>query len=443
MRGRHTPRGFAHARRGVRALVIAGAIVLTGGGAAGSLGAPAPVVSPADTGLKIESPSDGIGVVRSGSTVRFSLPVKHVDSWTPLFSPNRRVVNPARPKRVGEKALRFDRPGEYYIRLNRRHYTRVLVLNRTAPPRRHLLALFDFYVANHAWTTAHDAPFYADPPKYLKGFFVRHAPAAILCGPTQWMLQSLIRKRLGLPVRSTSFAGAVREGRGSRQILFGSHNIIEVYLPDIDKWVHVDGDAGVLPKWKSSLELWAAIKSRVEVQDTALTRAQMSAIEPKLRLHQQVVAHGVTRMNGSYRFSKRYLKASPLHEERQKYWRALAGGPAYHLVSYSPNPPIRELVDAGLLYTDGWSDPEVRDAARGEWTRAAAAGNGLTRDEFGDVVLSPAAVKDVLHRAYASEVAKEKWRRWYPTLSAPENRTKPQRLAPGTVAELGAAATGR
>lgn len=364
---------------------------------------PASSVRHAAGPLRITSPSDGLAILREGGTLRLSESIERITFWRPLFGARRSAVNPARPTLVGRAALRFEVPGEYYLRLNGHRYARALILPIDAPPRVAFLSLFDFYLANSANTDADDALIVEDPAAYIRGFFVRHRPAAIHCGPTQAFLAKLIRTRLGLPVRFTVLPGGGRWPDGS--INFGVHNVLEVYLPDVGKWVHVDANGGVLPKWRSTLEVSRVLRGALGARDVVFSREEWTRVASRLRLHENVVIRQVRAPSiGPYDFRRAYVTRTAT---RREYWRQsyfLAGGPAYHLSAYAPNPPIRRILDADLVFTDGWAEAEVRDATVEKWTPQGF------RDA---VLLQPDEMERLLARAYAPALAKRGWERWF------------------------------
>jgi hypothetical protein len=193
-------------------------------------------------------------IIWEGDTLSASAPISTISFFQPRFGPERVAVNPERPRMVSPDLLRFDRPGEYYLILNRDSFAKVLVLAKSEPASSAVLRIFDFCVANHVfypWKESDDEEFYRDQGLYIDRLFSRKGDMWLSCTTTHTVLMRLVADALELPTRRPTFMGAFKwEGN----ISIDAHNPLEIYLPDKGKWVLFDVNLAFVPEWLSALE---------------------------------------------------------------------------------------------------------------------------------------------------------------------------------------------
>lgn len=190
-------------------------------------------------------------VLWSGQTITASAQITRVDTFVPTFDPTREVVNPGYPVIDGQ-TITFHTPGEYYLRVNERHALKVLVLTPTEPISSHVLRIFNFCVANMFVSVEDDNAFYSNRPGYLQWWFYGESPARLLCGPTADVFRFITIDALALPTRKVTFPGVTRSGS---RIVRSTHNVLEVYLPDVRQWTLFDINAGFVSRWLDAFEL--------------------------------------------------------------------------------------------------------------------------------------------------------------------------------------------
>ena len=113
--------------------------------------------------------------------------VPSLDFFLPVFSPERAVVNPEKPRIAvvdNRTLLYFDLPGEYYLDINHDKKLKVLVLDRDEEISANVLRVFDFLVANLVETQGNDKDFYENSGSFAIDFFTSKEPKMLLCGPT-------------------------------------------------------------------------------------------------------------------------------------------------------------------------------------------------------------------------------------------------------------------
>lgn len=189
--------------------------------------------------------------------------ITDLDFFQPLFSADRPEVNPKKPRIVSEEAkslLYFDVPGEYYLDLVAENNIKlkVLVLSQRERISGNVLRLFDFLVANLIVTKGNEEEFLKSRENFTKDFFTTKDPKMLSCGPTLAFFEILLRERFNLPVRDVTFTGAFMHGG---KVQYSTHNMIEVFLPDLNKWVLFDVNNGFVVKWLDSFEITEIIRS--------------------------------------------------------------------------------------------------------------------------------------------------------------------------------------
>lgn len=191
-----------------------------------------------------------------------STSIRQLDFFTPLFGAERKVVNPATPVVRGEQ-IHFREPGEYYLRVNG-DYLKVLVLDPNEGAKEALLRMFDFFVANNLYLGADDNAWYADRRSYLRSFFRSCEPMMLSCGPSHSVWREWVSDRLALPTRITTFS-STRLTNG--MVTYAAHNLPEVYVPELGKWVMFDLNSNFVPRWLDAMEVCAVVHAKGKDED--------------------------------------------------------------------------------------------------------------------------------------------------------------------------------
>lgn len=326
--------------------------------------------------------------------------LRSLSFFKPVFSPGRAAVNPGRPRVVVEKArtlMYFDIPGEYYLDINEGTQLKVLVLDRDDDISSNVLRVFDFLTANLVYTQGNDKEYYENRENFSKDFFKSKAPKMLLCGPTLSFFEIILRERFNLPVRDVTFTGVfIEEG----QLKYSTHNVIEVFLPDKNKWVMLDVNNGFAVKWMDSFEIAEKIRAASSTKRN-ISKAEFEAI--KFDFH-----HSVDAMRPLNLFDLRGVFYSDMvtRESARDHWHDLAkillGGPGYwggDRFNHKGLPPDFQLylsqyhqdnflLEAQLQWQDNW-DLKVRH-------------------------VPPEQLKRMLNDAYAEELSAKKWLEYLP-----------------------------
>jgi len=272
---------------------------------------------------------------RPGQVAIASERIRKVELFNPLFGASRRgVVNPRMPKMLDRRTIRFDEPGEYYLRINDGDgYLKAVGFAPDEGIPASLLRLFDFCVANNLYLGAEDNLWYFRRADYLSSFFTAQEPMMLSCGPTHGVFRWLVRERFCLPARITTAPGTFYYGG---EIARQSHNVPEVYIPDFDKYVFMDLNFGMVPLWLDALELaeisrtrWSAAASDDEKledlpiafhvgPDTCVGRPGAWDLANELG------GYGLLEFNAAYAMDEPLTSGS-----RARAVRAFWGGPAY------------------------------------------------------------------------------------------------------------------
>lgn len=190
-------------------------------------------------------------VLWSSQAISASAPISRIETFLPTFSHTREVVNPALPI-IDGKTLTFDAPGEYYLIVNGGHAIKVLVLAPAEAISSHVVRIFNFFVANMVQSSEDDYAFYSNRGAFAHWWFHSVAPARLLCGPTADVFQMVVRDALSLPTRKVTFPGVTR---ARNRIERTTHNVLEVYLPDVRKWTLFDINEGFVSRWMDAFDL--------------------------------------------------------------------------------------------------------------------------------------------------------------------------------------------
>lgn len=195
-------------------------------------------------------------ILWAGDSITASEPVRHLETFCPIFAAERPVVSPAEP-RVDGRRITFREPGEYYLRVNRSGDVKVVVLDRAAGYLDAILRLFNFFSANNIYHGAHNSRYYGDRQQYVRDFFRSQEPMAIACGPTQQMFRRVVQDRFALPARACSGVGTFWRADGS--LVRAWHNVPEIYIPELNKFLFMDLNSSVIPMWLDGSEVAEAM----------------------------------------------------------------------------------------------------------------------------------------------------------------------------------------
>jgi len=224
--------------------------------AATAQASPAPPASPDRIGF--EFADSAFPMIFAGDSIKASEEIRSVALFAPLFGGERDSVNPGQPIVSGSE-LRFDRPGEYYLRINGTDANlKALVLSRQEPISASVLRLFDFCVANHLYTGIDDTQWYGKRREYIRQFFIGTDPMMLSCGPTHAVFRTLITERFGLPSRVLTVNGTYLAQGTLRYV---THNVPEVYLPDKGRWATFDVNSGYAFPSADGFEICQAVRA--------------------------------------------------------------------------------------------------------------------------------------------------------------------------------------
>ena len=209
--------------------------------------------APAGNVFRLDTGDLKYPVLYAGDFVRSPVDIGRIETFKPLFGPERPVVNPALPKLVSPRELKFEVPGEYYLRFNGDWAAKILVLDADEPISQGVVRLYHFFVANSLPCNGQGPSFYKQRVEaFLKLWFNRDGPALLLCGPTQAAFGEVVDDRFRLPVRMVTFPGTfLRDGKIGK----ATHNYPEVYLPDKGQFVAFDINNAFFVRWLSASEI--------------------------------------------------------------------------------------------------------------------------------------------------------------------------------------------
>lgn len=323
-----------------------------------------------------------------------------LDLFLPLFSPDRAVVNPEKPRIVvmnKRTLLYFDVPGEYYLDINNDEKLKVLVLDRDQEISSNVLRVFDFLVANLVVTQGNDKEFYENSGNFAIEFFKSKEPKMLLCGPTLSFFEIILRDRFNLPVRDVTFTGVFMEGG---RLNYSTHNVLEVFLPDKKKWVLFDINNGFAVRWMNAFEITEKVRN-VSRSKENISRAEFESID--FDFHYMVDAKRTT--DASDLRSVFYPEIVTRQSVRDR-WHDLAkiflGGPGYWGGKrFNQNGLSSEY----QLYLSRYHQDEFLLEAQLRWQ-----GNW----DLKVCHVPPEQLKQMLDDAYAEEVSAKKWLGYVP-----------------------------
>lgn len=197
-------------------------------------------------------------LIFAGERIVSSAAVSSLSTFQPLFGASRSVVNPAEPTLKGARTLTFEKPGEYYLTLNDRPL-KVLVFPQDETISSAVVRLFHFCVANSLYCGLEDNAWYKYRERFLDEFFASSTPMMLSCGPTHSVFRAMVAERFSLPTRIVNLSSAYYSGG---QIARTTHNVPEVYLPDVGKFVLFDINSGYVARWLDAFDLTEAVRAK-------------------------------------------------------------------------------------------------------------------------------------------------------------------------------------
>jgi hypothetical protein len=326
--------------------------------------------------------------------------VPSLDFFLPVFSPDRAVVNPQKPRIAvvdNKTLLYFDLPGEYYLDINHDKKLKVLVLDRDEEISANVLRVFDFLVANLVETQGNDKDFYENSGSFAIDFFTSKEPKMLLCGPTLSFLEIILRDRFNLPVRDVTFTGVFMEGG---RLTYSTHNVIEVFLPDKRKWVLLDVNNGFAVKWMDAFEITEKVRT-VARSKSNISKAEFESID--FDFHYLVDAkQSKDAADQRSVFHQDIVTRKSVRDRWHNLAKMFLGGPAYWGGKrFNQNGLSSEY----QLYTSRYHQDEFLLEAQRRWQ-----GNWDLRTHH----VPPEQLKRMLHDAYAEEISAKKWLGYLP-----------------------------
>ena len=320
--------------------------------------------------------------------------VKSINYFKPIFSPNRPSINPARPALKSTKkssTLQFKAPGEYYLKLNSNNFLRLLVINRDNNISENVLELFDFITANLVTTAGQDNLFYDDNKNFINNFFHSNHPILLTCGPTLSFFAQIIIDRLNLPVRDVTFTGVWMEGG---QLKYSTHNMLEVYLPDKEKWMLFDINNAFAVKWLDAFEITELVRSSTNFD--IISEDEFNKLE--LDYHRDVNAlRSINPSDNSPTFSRILLSDIPTDNLWYNLIKIFMAGPGYWGGERFERKGLSPRYD---LYLSQYHQDDFLLEGQIRW-----------QDNWNlDVKhIKPYKLKQMLNRAYKDQISRKEW----------------------------------
>jgi len=363
--------------------------------ATGGAGAATIISRPSEpVGLSRRVDAANFPIIYEGKSVSVSFDIEDIGFFKPVFGGEREVVNPEKPRQDGARTLVFKTPGEYYLTFNDKKSLKVLVLKKTEPVRWSVTRVFDFFVANLIVTRGDGEAFYKDRDAYAKYWFRSSDPGMLLCGPTLDLFGTVIRSLFDLPIRDVTFTGTYWQ---NGKVQYATHNVLEIYLPDVKKWVLFDINNGFLSKWKSAFEITEAVRKKAGM-GRRLSKKERDELEAGLDLEEEVIAYRtVNAANEETVFHKRLLTNIKVRDLRAGLYAAFVGGASYWGGTRFGVP--RLPADYDVYYASLHEEPFLREASirwQGNWNLSVK-------------VVSPKKLKIMLDRAYEKDIREQKW----------------------------------
>jgi hypothetical protein len=177
--------------------------------------------------------------------------IRSIDFFDPLFGDYRKTVNPARPDICGH-TLVFPSAGEYYLRINETRFAKVLVIPAEECLSSSVLRVFDFCIANMCATGKDEERYAADPLATVADWFRNRSPLTLYCSSAHEVFRTILVNVFALPTRRVMLPGT---GRINRKVYRVIHHVLEVYLPDLGKWVLFDLPNRFVIRWLDAFQI--------------------------------------------------------------------------------------------------------------------------------------------------------------------------------------------
>lgn len=331
-------------------------------------------------------------IIFTDEFIEASVPVSVTGSFAPLFGVDRPCVNPSTPI-VSEQGLHvsFEAAGEYYIHLNDDVALKVVVLDRDEPISSSVVRIFDFCTANLLNSAGEDHVFTDDRVSYVSNWFLSDDPGMLICGPTHQLFEMILEDRFALPCRDVTFPGTYwRDGEIKRI----THNMLEVYVPDVEKWVVFDLNYAFVVKWLSAAEIGLFLH-KVFPSGEPPTLAMWDALA--WDRHDSGVSPRFPKLAPEPVFREALVSQKLVASQQHQLGILFLGGPAYRgIVRWAGTP----FLEAQYCYGSLQKDEALREHAI-EWVK--------TYDL--EVVVYPLdELVALLDAGHAAEIARAAWR---------------------------------
>ena len=333
-----------------------------------------------------------------------------IDTWEfsePTFGKKREIVNPAQPV-ISSGGISFPVPGEYYLKLNGGEaFLRTCVLQRQEPSFNSIARIFDFTVANMLYSGADDFRWYAADTrqKFVWDWFTGTDPVMLSCGPTHAVFRWLIEDRLGLPTRTVTFPATYYK-RG--KLVHDTHNVAEIYSPDLDRFVLCDVNNAFLPKWIDAISLseivtnsWCDIYSPYDRWEDLQGLSIHKSVDALLPDKDRYNAALRKAKGGRVPFTPDLISNVPTTISRNSWLRCLYGGVAYWGAEVGwARPTGTEFLPGGYQFVNLHKNPVLtREAIK--WIQELS---GL------EVTMRTASeMRQALRDGHRSEIAAARW----------------------------------
>ncbi|HEX9983050.1 MAG TPA: twin-arginine translocation signal domain-containing protein [Thermoanaerobaculia bacterium] len=349
-------------------------------------------------------------LLRLGEPVTATEKITSVDFFQPFFGPDRKVVNPSAPI-VRERTILFREPGEYYLRINKSTPLRAVVFSSDEGVMTPVLRLFDFMVANQFYAGAQDMSWYVNREKYIKRFFVDERPLMLSCGPTHQVFRYLLEDRFCVPTRiATSASNFYLDDRITRL----THNVPEVYLPELDKYVLFDLNTGFVPKWMDAIDLAEATRVLGNYANDFERDSEVTEVHARVPTcpSKPIIGSLVAATDdwGTIEFSGNYVGDTPVDEfYRARGMRSWYSGPFYFgKKAVSVRPTGTEFLESGTLLWARMVDDPALEQDIWDWLTPT-----VPREEI--EVVSPDELRNRLWEGHLATIRAEEWKQRFPS----------------------------
>jgi hypothetical protein len=346
-------------------------------------------------------------IVLAGESAKSSDRIRSLDFFMPLFGGERKVVNPALPE-VTNNGMRFMVPGEYYLRINNSDYLKAVVLDPSEGTKGGLLRLFDFFVANNLYIGVDDYTWYTLRIGYMRTFFRGCEPMMLSCGPTHQVFREWVRDRFAVPTRIVTFA-TTRLLNG--MVVYASHNLPEIYVPELGKFVMFDLNSNFVPKWLDAMEIAEVVHSKRTDDENpnedwrdygidfhAGVEARPANMDYLATLRQRLGFERVA-------FEPELVATGIVNEDRASALRCFYGGAGYWGKNIqSVQPTGTEFLDGDVLWASLQTNPLLVMATT-TWMQA---------NQYPMQIVDPVRLREQLDNGHHEAIAAAAWRSRFP-----------------------------